>query len=507
MSEIGNPDVFDASIASGLMIESSSANTRCFSSSFSGTASMMRSQSRRSASFERVVDAFDGGRRQVEAEFAAFHRTLEAPFAIDDLGACFIENLLREIADGDAISGERKHLRDAAAHHAAADDADRVVPHSVPCGCPLRPVVAGKHSRDVRRPAKRFGYDPARHGSKRGNDHAGNQPRGDARSARSATRRLSEQGEVAAATRIDRLDRAIALLVDHQQRLVDALSRRLRSSFAASVVVHRHRGVDRSAQTREETPRGLDEAGEAKSRLSDESARRESARRISAARCRRRDQPVEFPGESDVHAARRHSRRRQPLHDQTVGIHARHVAGDGRNHRRRVRRTRNRRGRRRSADRRRFCRSAVRSSAVHRRDVDRASRDARGGGKPGAGHARTRRQIAGDRRAFGQHREDHRRDHGRQDDERGTDLPRAGLRVRAEGKRRRIRRIDAALGEEDVREPDRQRRLHVDRQPTPLRPSERLHRRREAERRAASSRSIRRTKTSASSRTTRFRRR
>lgn len=33
-----------------------------------------------------------------------------------------------------------------------------------------------------------------------------------------------KQGEVAASTRIDRLDRAIALLVDHQQRLVDALS-------------------------------------------------------------------------------------------------------------------------------------------------------------------------------------------------------------------------------------------------------------------------------------------
>ncbi len=32
-----------------------------------------------------------------------------------------------------------------------------------------------------------------------------------------------KQGEVAASTRIDRLDRAIALLVDHQQRLVDAL--------------------------------------------------------------------------------------------------------------------------------------------------------------------------------------------------------------------------------------------------------------------------------------------
>jgi coniferyl-aldehyde dehydrogenase len=33
-----------------------------------------------------------------------------------------------------------------------------------------------------------------------------------------------KHGEVAASTRIDRLDRAIALLVDHQQRLVDALS-------------------------------------------------------------------------------------------------------------------------------------------------------------------------------------------------------------------------------------------------------------------------------------------
>ena len=33
-----------------------------------------------------------------------------------------------------------------------------------------------------------------------------------------------KRGEVDAATRIDRLDRAIALLVDHQQRLVEALS-------------------------------------------------------------------------------------------------------------------------------------------------------------------------------------------------------------------------------------------------------------------------------------------
>ena len=33
-----------------------------------------------------------------------------------------------------------------------------------------------------------------------------------------------KHGEVDAATRIDRLDRAIALLVDHQQRLVEALS-------------------------------------------------------------------------------------------------------------------------------------------------------------------------------------------------------------------------------------------------------------------------------------------
>ena len=73
---------------------------------------------------QRVADAFDGGDGEIEAELAAFHRALEAPFPIDDLGARFIEDLLGQIADGDAVAGEREHLRDTAAHHAAADDSD-----------------------------------------------------------------------------------------------------------------------------------------------------------------------------------------------------------------------------------------------------------------------------------------------------------------------------------------------------------------------------------------------
>ncbi len=78
---------------------------------------------------------------QVEAELAAFYGAFEAPFPIDDLGARLVENLLCEVADGHSIAGEREHLRDTAAHHAAADDTDALHRIQFHGGCPLRMVV------------------------------------------------------------------------------------------------------------------------------------------------------------------------------------------------------------------------------------------------------------------------------------------------------------------------------------------------------------------------------
>ncbi len=172
---------------------------------------------------QRVADAFDGGDGEIEAELAAFHGTFEAPFSIDDLGARLVENLLCQIADGDAIAGEREHLRDAAAHHAAADDTDALHRIQFHVRSPLRMVVAASIAATPCARAKRFGYDRDRFRN-----------RGMTMQETSRATMLDllgrqradylKHGEVDAATRIDRLDRAIALLVDHQQRLVDALS-------------------------------------------------------------------------------------------------------------------------------------------------------------------------------------------------------------------------------------------------------------------------------------------
>ncbi len=90
---------------------------------------------------QRVADSFDCRDRQIETELAAFHGTLEAPLSIDHLGARLVEDLLRQVADRDAVAGEREHLRDAAAHYATADDADALHRIQFHGRSPLRMVV------------------------------------------------------------------------------------------------------------------------------------------------------------------------------------------------------------------------------------------------------------------------------------------------------------------------------------------------------------------------------
>ena len=159
MSAIGKPDVFDASIASLLMIESSSPKTRCFSSMLLWHRLDDEIAVAQFFQRQRVADTFDGGDGQIEAELAALHRAFEAPFSIDDLGARFIEDLLRQIADGDAVAGEREHLCDASAHHAAADDSDALHGMQFHVRFPLRRIVPASIAARTCARAKRFGYD------------------------------------------------------------------------------------------------------------------------------------------------------------------------------------------------------------------------------------------------------------------------------------------------------------------------------------------------------------
>ena len=131
-------------------------------------------------------------------------------------------------------------------------------------------------------------------------------------------------GPPSAEVRIDRIDRCIALLVDHQDEIAEALQEDFGSrpipmskftDVAGSIGPLKHAKANlrkwMKREKRKLTPAilGL--------------LRRQGRNRISAARRRRRHRAVEFPGQPDLRAARRHSRGGQPRDDQAVGIHAR----------------------------------------------------------------------------------------------------------------------------------------------------------------------------------------
>ncbi len=96
--------------------------------------------------------------------------------------------------------------------------------------------------------------------------------------------------------------------------------------------------------------------------------------------------------------------------------------------------------RRRCRRRARIRRIAVRPPAVHRFDRSRARGDALRGREPDSGHARTRRQVAGDHRTGRAFRTCGGTHPGRQDAQRRADLHCAGLRIASARTCRRLHR-------------------------------------------------------------------
>ena len=69
-------------------------------------------------------DAAHGGDGIVERDLAAFDAALDAPFAIEDRMLRCGDGVVVDVADGDLVTGDGVGLGDAAAHDAAAEDAD-----------------------------------------------------------------------------------------------------------------------------------------------------------------------------------------------------------------------------------------------------------------------------------------------------------------------------------------------------------------------------------------------
>ena len=262
------------------------------------------------------------------------------------------------------------------------------------------------------------------------------------------------------AERLDRLARLRAVVADNEERFRQAISADFGHRSAVETNIAETMMVFSEIRHADKTPEELDGAAARRDRAAIP-ARAQPAD-AAAARRRRHHRALELSAAADARARDRRDRRRQPRHHQAERTRAALLGaaeGDGRAKIRRRPSCSSPASRTRSQRPSRRCRSIT---GVHRLDPGRPAGRGGRGAQSDAGHARARRQVAGDHRRLRRSRRGGRAHRLRQAAQCRADLHRAGLcagaGARVAGLRREGARADAA----HVRHRSRQQGLHLD---------------------------------------------